>query len=657
MVTIKKGDFYKLLFLLFLLAVQYYAVAQLTTTERENKFYALTSIPIPEDVFLEVGGMDFDDQGRLAVCTRRGEVWIVENPAGKNPKYTRYAHGLHEPLGIVFKNDGYYVTQRAELTRLEDRNDDGKADWYETVYSWPLAGNYHEYSYGPHILPNDDMLLTLNLAWIGRGASLAKWRGWIIKVTPDGEMEPIAAGMRSPAGFGANAAGDIFYTENQGGWVGSGRMSHVEKGDFLGNPEGLIWTSEEASPLSLKKEDIVDTLGYTLYDYSKKIPEIKPPSVWFPHTIQGISTSGIIMIDHDEFGPFKDQLLVGDQGHSKIMRVYQEKVNGEYQGVSFGFREGFSSGVLRLEWGPDKSLYVGMTNRGWPSIGQELYGLQRLDWTGKMPFEIRTVKAKPDGFKLEFTQKVDKKVAGNLDSYQVSDFTYKYHHYYGSPVVDLETRRIFDVEVSEDGRSARLFVEGLRPGYIYEIKASGVENVAGDKLLHNVGYYTLNNIPEGPKRISDKPVAKAEAKEGDVLGVQGKRVTKMPSSWNEVDKTLTITAIPGLKFDLTELTVSAGSKVKLVFENPDDMLHNVVIVNPGTADQVAQAAIELGLRGQEMEYVPESENVLFYTKLLQPNTNETIYFEAPEEPGDYQYICSFPGHAVTMRGVLRVVAE
>ena len=174
-----------------------------------------------------------------------------------------------------------------------------------------------------------------------------------------GEMTPIATGLRSPAGFGYNAAGDLFYTENQGDWVGSGRMTQLEKGDFAGNPEGLVWTDEAGSPLSLKMEDIDDTRGLTLYEYAEVLPQIKPPSVWFPHTIMGISTSDFEVIPED-FGPFAGQLLVGDQGHSKIMRVSQEKVNGVYQGVCFPFREGFSSGVLRLEWGPNNSLYVGM---------------------------------------------------------------------------------------------------------------------------------------------------------------------------------------------------------------------------------------------------------------------------------------------------------
>ena len=333
-----------------LLALPIMGWGQATVADKESVYYGISKVPIPEEIVLEVGGMAFDDQGKLTVCTRRGEVWTIDRPESTKPVFSRFAHGLHEPLGLAFQDGNYLLSQRGELTKLVDSDQDGKADRYESIYRWDLEGNYHEYSYGPHFLPNGNMLVTLNLGWVGRGASMSKWRGWMLEITPEGEMTPIATGMRSPAGFGANAAGDIFYTENQGDWVGSGRMTHIEKGDFVGNPEGLKWTSESGSPLTLKMEDIDDNLGLTLYEYAQKHEEVKPPSVWFPHTLMGISTSDLKVIP-DGFGPFAGQLLVGDQGHSKIMRVFQEKVNGVYQGVCFPFREGFSSGVLRMALG------------------------------------------------------------------------------------------------------------------------------------------------------------------------------------------------------------------------------------------------------------------------------------------------------------------
>lgn len=659
--------------------------------EKEDDFYKLISLPVPEDVILEVGGMATLPDGGLAVCTRRGEVWIVNNPyisGSERPTFKRFASGLHEPLGLAYKDGDIYVTQRSEVTRLRDKDGDGRADSYDKIYSWPLSGNYHEYSYGPTFLPNGNMLVTLNVGWsnsLGHGVSLVPWRGWTLELTPDGKMTPFAAGMRSPAGYGMNAAGDFFYTENQGDWVGSGRISQVEKGDFLGNAESLRWTNLPGSPLTLKPEEVPNT-GEPLYDVAKRVKALKAPAVWLPHGILGISTSGFLNDNtNGKFGPFANQVFVGDQGQSILSRVDFEKVKGVYQGVVFPFREGFSSGVLRMVWGHDASMFVGMTSRGWSSTGKALYSLQRVVWTGRMPFEMKTIHAMPDGFEIEFTTPVDKELAADPESYKVTGFNYKYHATYGSPVINRAGCPIRGIVVSKDGMKARLVVDSLRLGYIHEITAAGVRSETGRTLLHNVGYYTLNNLPDGEKLAITAPAPKhnhadmamaststtppatskstGKAKATPTKPSSGKpaatnvvkRITEMPASWGEPDYTITIGTKPGLKFAPEQFQVKAGSKVRIIFNNEDDMLHNLVVVQPGTAIQVGELAMKLGLEGQEKNYIPQTDKVLNHTNLLQPNTNETIYFIAPEKPGDYTYECSVPGHFYVMQGTMKVV--
>lgn len=652
--------------------------------EKEEDFYQIISLPVPEEVILEVGGMAALPDGSLAVCTRRGEVWLVSNPSiapTEKPHYKRFAHGLHEALGLAYKDGAIYVAQRGELTRLRDTNGDGEADSYDKVYAWPLSGNYHEYSYGPAFLPNGNLLVTLNLGWSDsyfRGVSLAPWRGWALEITPAGHMMPFATGMRSPAGYGFNAAGDFFYTENQGDWVGSGRISHVEKGDFLGNAEGLRWTHLPGSPLKLKFQDIPDT-GEPLYEVAKRVPPLKNPAVWLPHGILGTSTSALLPDStNGKFGPFQNQLFVGDQGQSKIMRVDLEKVKGAYQGVAFPFREGFSSGILRTVWGHDASMFVGMTNRGWSSVGKELYGLQRLVWTGKIPFEMKTIRAMPDGFEIEFTLPVDRTLAASPASYNVTGFSYKYHATYGSPVIHNKVSPVRHVVVAADGLKARLVVDALRLGYIHEITAAGIRSANGQALLHNVGYYTLNNVPDG-ENVSFVPTASnghhhpaglattaqpstksAGAKSNIAAKPSGikkaKRVTTMPADWQgEADYTLNLGTKPGLKFDPSQFQVRAGSRIRVVFTNNDDMLHNFVLVLPGTALTVGQLAMALGLEGQQQDYIPPTDQVLHHTRLLPPNAAEVIYFKAPEKPGDYPYECSVPGHFYSMQGIMKVV--
>src|SRR5258708_16282866 len=196
-------------------------------------------------------------------------------------------------------------------------------------------------------------------------------------------------------------------------------------------------------------------------------------------------------------GPFEGQLFVGDQGQSKIMRVYLEKVKGVYQGMVFPFREGFSSGILRMVWGSDGSMFVGMTSRGWSSTGGGLYGLQRLVWNGKTPFEMKTVQARPDGFEIAFTHPVDEKTARDAASWKLSSFTYQYHHEYGSPVINQGSCPLKAIEVSAGRMSVRLVVGSSRLGYSHEIRAEGGLSADENTLLHNYGYYTLHRLPDG----------------------------------------------------------------------------------------------------------------------------------------------------------------
>jgi len=189
-----------------------------------------------------------------------------------------------------------------------------------------------------------------------------------------------------------------------------------------------------------------------------------------------------------------------------------ETVKGEEQGAAFLFRKGFRSGVLRLEWGTDGSLFVGETNRGWGSAGDANEGLERLVYNNKTPFEMKAVRAMPDGFEVEFTMPVDRKSAEGLASYDVESFIYKYHPVYGSPPVNTEKLKISGVKVSADGLKARIIVQNLRQYYIHTLTLDGLRSQDGFySLVHPVAYYTLNQIPDGNKLSASEVSTKNSA--------------------------------------------------------------------------------------------------------------------------------------------------
>lgn len=315
-----------------------------------------------------------------------------------------------------------------------------------------------------------------------------------MKVTPAGELVPVCAGMRSPCGLGANRAGDMFYTDQQGNWVATNSLHHMRVGAFFHHAEALASMNLPGAPI----KDVKSVpSGLPLPEALKRFPELKPPAVWFPYKKVGQSATDIMLDDsRGKFGPFDGQLFVGEFTLSSISRVFLEKVGGEYQGACFPFREGFASAVIRMEQGTDGSVFVGLSNRGWSSLGTAAYGLQRLVWTGKTPFEIKEMRARPDGFELVFTKPVDAASAADTASYSMSSYTYTYHSTYGSDEILKESPVIKRVELSEDGFRARLVVHGLREHFVHELETAGVRSRDDEPLLHSRAYYTLNRIPK-----------------------------------------------------------------------------------------------------------------------------------------------------------------
>ena len=114
---------------------------------------------------------------------------------------------------------------------------------------------------------------------------------------------------------------------------------------------------------------------------------------------------------------------------------------------------------------------------------------------------------------------------------------------------------------------------------------------------------------------------------------------------------------PGLKFDPIAFHVRPGEQVEVLFDNNDEMMHNFVLVSPGSRMEVVQGAIALGAEGPAKDYVPESAKVLASSKVVLPGQKTTVTFKAPEQEGEYPYVCTFPGHGFLMHGTFFVARE
>jgi hypothetical protein len=498
---------------IFLFLFSTFALPLCAADPVEADYYKITTFTTPTETAMEVGSIELLPDGRLALGTRRGEIWLVSNAHQADPAkvgYKLFAAGLHEVLGLGYKDGALYATTRYEITRIKDEDGDDRADVFENFNdSWGVSGDYHEYALGSRFDKHGDLWVTLCLT--GSFTSAVPFRGWALRVKPDGSMIPTASGIRSPGGVGFDADGEVYYVDNQGPWHGSSTLQHLVPGSFQGHPGGNEWYSIAPNmgprPLDPVKEAFLGDRKRgqpnpagdhdRMILERKRIKELLPPAVYLVHGKIGNSPTFILCDEtKGKFGPFQNQLFIADQSHSNISRVFLETVNGIKQGVVIPFRGDFASGLTGGRLDAHGNLYTGGSDRGWGARGGKPYCFEKLEWTGKLPFEIHEMRAKPDGFELTFTQPVDAKTAGDVASYSMREFTYAYREDYGGPEVDEVIPKITSAKVAKDGKSVYLTITPLTQGHVHELYLDGVKNTLGHPVLHPVAYYTLNEIPK-----------------------------------------------------------------------------------------------------------------------------------------------------------------
>jgi hypothetical protein len=470
------------------------------TGKAEAEYYRIVDIPIPPEIPMHPGSFEVLPDGRLAVGTRRGDVYFIsgafENPP--SPSYHLFASGQDEIFGLSWKDGSLTITQFGEVTRLTDSTGDGVADRFDTLSNnWGYAEG-HEFAFGSKHDPQGNIWVALGLS--GSYHSRNLFRGWAVKVTEDGRMIPVCSGLRSPGGVAANREGAMFCIESQGPWNGSCSLKHLKPGGFLGHPASYNWYPFAKGIEAPSREPNSNS---RIRVEKKRVKELVPPAVIFPYIKMGRSISGFRLNQTaGKFGPFDDQLFFGDYTLSIIMRATTEKINGVWQGACYPFREGLSTGIMNVEFTPKGQLIAGgfTTNRQWPVRGEAPFAIQRLDWTGKVPFELKEINIRSDGFLLTFTRSVDRQVAGNPLSYAMSTYTHNFSAGYGSPEVDHTTPSVTHAEVSADGLQVRLNVDGIQESHIHDFDLAKLRDSKHNPLLHTKAYYTVNEVPINASR-------------------------------------------------------------------------------------------------------------------------------------------------------------
>lgn len=463
------------------------------TEEREREYYPIVNIPLPKDTVIEAGAFAVLPDQRVAVGTRHGDIFLIDgvDAPKPNPSFHRFATGLDEIFGLTWKDNAFLVTQSCELTRVSDSNGDDIADRFETISdAWGYA-NYHEYAFGskPDAQGNQYVALGLSESY----HSYALNRGFIMQIAPDGATTAFASGLRSPGGIGFDEHGSLFYVESQGPWNCSCSLKAVSRGSFHGHPASFNWYqySPELGPVPEMPKS-----GSRIVIEKARVEQLVPYAVIFPYLRMGRSITAFrVNRTQGKFGPFENQMFLGDYTQSILMRATTEQVNGVWQGACYPFREGLSTGILNVEFTPAGQLLCGGTNRGWPVRGIKPFALERLSWNGKTPFEINRITILPDGFKITFTKPVDAVTGNTVETYKISAFTHPYHAGYGGPEIDQHQPEVKAVTIPGDGLSVRISLAKMDKGFVYEFDLEKLRSRDGEDLLHRNAFYTVNEIP------------------------------------------------------------------------------------------------------------------------------------------------------------------
>ncbi len=469
--------------------------------------YRIESWESPKDTYgrkqlFEPTAIAVAKNGTVVVGTRTAGIWRI-----RNQKWELFAEGTYECLGLVIEDDAgdtIVIGQKPELTRLRDVDHDGRADEFLTVCDdFGFHGNYHEYTHGPVRDAAGNYYFALNLchteneraSYRAGGpymGSMGGFRGWCCRVTPAGVFEPFASGLRSPAGLGIDPDGRLLYAENQGEYMGSSKISYLEKDRFYGHPSGLV-------SLPGMKPDSPE-IAYEKWQKSARLS-----ALWFPHGALANSPGNPAWdLSQGKFGPYGRQMFIGDQTLSTLLRVVTEKVGDVDQGCVIPFASKMASGVMRPCFLPDASLLVGQTGRGWSASGGNESSLQRISWDGKTTAaDIQRVSVTSSGFEVFFTTPLAAELspADVLAEVKVESWTYNDSSQYGSEENEKHADEVRGTSIGPDRKSLKITLEKFSPSSgvnrIYRIQITHAKRLLGPAMgRENLeAYYTVRAIP------------------------------------------------------------------------------------------------------------------------------------------------------------------
>jgi azurin len=606
---------------------------------KSNGPYVIDTLTLPyrdQNPFntpFRVGGFDFLPDGRAAVCTIMGDVWLVDgiDEDLERLEWKRIAAGLHQALGLVVQDGKILVLGRDQITRLHDLNGDDEADFYECVTNDYPTSRGNSYALTLHQDENDA------LYWFTRS------EGFGVTKYANPEMpESVATGLRGTNGTGVSPSGDIvFATVQEGTWTPASAIFDVGSGSYhgFGGPEE----------------------GRGKYGFDL-------PLCFIPRGIDNSSGDITFLPDDPRFGPLSGMIVGTSLGACTHHVILREELGGRSQGGVVALAGDFLSGAHRARYNPhDGQLYVAGSS-GWESYAQEDGSLERVRYTGgelNLPVAVET---RENGLIVRFNTELDPAFV-SVENVFCEQWNYLYSSAYGSAEYSVkhpgrqghDQVEVRSIHILEDGQSVFVEIPQLHPVMQLHLFLN-LETNEGTAFSPDL-YYSIFELGEaftdfdGYRPIEKAPFPdfpKPENYPRDSRLVVQEKLGKSTGTF----ETLFIDAVPGMQYEPKRLQVKAGRRTALILKNVDvEMPHNLVITQPDQLDTVVEASMKLAADpiAINIHYVPEMEGIIAMSPLVYPGEQYAIYFDSPDEPGEYPFVCTFPGHWMIMRGILEVV--
>lgn len=593
---------------------------------RGDSAYLVDTLNVPYNnpykTVMQLTGIGFLPNGDALVCTLPGDIWRVSGIAKdlKNVTWRRYATGFNQPVGIHIDDDGIFVLDRGQIYRLHDANQDGEADYYENHAN--DFGGYdrsHSHTFGLHRLADGSFNFTQRESILRTGADRStQLQGW---------------GVRNCMGIGGSD--DYFWVAPQeGSWTPASAIIEVNNGEFYGLPTK-------------------DGKGGT----------IAAPLCFIPRGIDN-STGGMLEITSGKWGPFQGAHIGLSYGSGLHYLILRDDQGDRPQGAVVPLEGEFISGSMRGAFHPrDGQLYlVGMD--GWGDYSVKDGCFHRVRHTGKPVYKPNGFRVHANGVRVDFATKLDRAHAEDLERYFAQAWNYEYARRYGSPEFSAKHPEslghdpipVRSVKLLADNS---IFVEmpSMEPVMQLHLR---MHLKAADGREFKTDLFASPMFPGehfGAKGLAaprtDKPTAIALRVAAPEKEQQGNTTS---GKLLEGAREITISAIAGLQYAEKLIEVKAEEPLAWKLKNTDVMPHNLVLVKPAGARPVGEASFKMLSDPQagKKHYVPDLPQVLAFIPVINPGTEHTLYLRAPKTPGDYPYICTFPGHWMAMRGILRV---